>query len=102
MKQTSVEELKNRIEEGESIHLLDVREDYERADFNIGGLHHPLGMIQNMDTEQFDDWKDDEIIIYCRSGKRSANACLILESMGFKNVVNLEGGVLAWIDKFGR
>jgi rhodanese-related sulfurtransferase len=102
MKQTSVTELKNRLDAGEKIHLVDVREDSERAEFNIGGLHHKLGLIHHMDTEPLDAWKDEEIIIYCRSGKRSANACLILESMGFKNTVNLEGGVLAWIDKFGR
>ena len=101
MKQTSVEELKARLDSGENIHLVDVREDNERADFNIGGLHHRLGLIQQMDTEPLDEWKDEEVIIYCRSGKRSAHACLMLESMGFTNVVNLEGGILSWIQKFG-
>lgn len=86
---------------GENIHLVDVREDNERAEFNIGGLHHRLGLIQSMDTEPLDDWKDEEVLVYCRSGKRSANACLILETMGFTNVVNVEGGVLAWQEKFG-
>ena len=101
MKQTSVDELKARLDAGEKVHLLDVREDHERAEFNIGGIHHPLGLIRNMDTEPIDEWKDEEVIIYCRSGNRSAHACLMLESMGFKNVVNLGGGMLDWIQKFG-
>jgi rhodanese-related sulfurtransferase len=102
MKITTVDQLKARIEAGEKINLVDVREDYERADFNIGGLHHRLGLIQEYETEPLNDWKDEEVIIYCRSGKRSATACLLLESAGFKKTVNVDGGVLAWIDKFGR
>ena len=96
MKQTTAAELKARLDAGENIHLLDVREDDERREYNIGGLHHKLGLIQTMQTDPLDDWKEDEIVVYCRSGKRSATACLILETMGFKNMVNLEGGVLAW------
>jgi rhodanese-related sulfurtransferase len=102
MKQTTVEILKARLDAGENIHLVDVREDYERQEFNIGGIHHQLGLIQTMETDPMDDWKEEEIVIYCRSGKRSAHACMILETMGFTNVVNLEGGVLAWQEKFGR
>lgn len=101
MKQTTVEEVKARIDAGENLHLVDVREDWERAEFNIGGLHHRLGLIQTMETGPLDEWKDEEVIVYCRSGKRSANACLMLETMGFKNVVNMEGGVLSWIQAFG-
>jgi rhodanese-related sulfurtransferase len=41
------------------------------------------------------------VIILCRSGKRSATACLFLETLGFTNTVNVEGGVLAWQEKFG-
>lgn len=101
MRQTTAAELKARLDAGENIHLLDVREDDERGEYNIGGLHHRLGLIQIMQTDPLDDWKEDEIVVYCRSGKRSATACLILETMGFKNMVNLEGGVLAWKEKFG-
>jgi rhodanese-related sulfurtransferase len=102
MKQTTSEILKARLDAGENIHLVDVREDEERREFNIGGIHHRLGLIQTMETDPLDDWKEEEIIVYCRSGKRSANACMILETMGFTNVVNLEGGLLAWQEKFGR
>jgi rhodanese-related sulfurtransferase len=101
MKQMTVEELKSKMEAGETVHLLDVREDYERADFNIGGIHHRLGLIQSMNIEPIEDWKDEEVIIYCRSGNRSQVAGLVLEMLGFKNVVNLAGGMLDWQAKYG-
>ena len=92
----TVEELKKRLDTGEHIHLLDVREPAENAEFNIGGILLPLGEIRNMQTEAIDDWKDDEIIAYCRSGNRSGIAAQFLQHMGFKNVKNLVGGMLAW------
>jgi rhodanese-related sulfurtransferase len=42
------------------------------------------------------------VIVYCRSGGRSGQAAMILETMGFSNVKNLTGGVLAWQEKFGK
>ena len=101
MKNITVEQLKARLDAGEDIHIVDVREDEERKAYNIGGLHHKLGLIQTMQTDPMDDWKDDEIVVYCRSGKRSVTACLIMEMMGFKDMVNLEGGILDWQAKFG-
>lgn len=102
MTQITVDELKARLDGGMHVNLLDVREDHEHAEFNIGGIHHRLGMIQSMQTDPIDGWKDDEIIIYCRSGNRSGQAALILETMGFRNVVNLVGGMLAWQEKYGK
>ncbi|HEX9513784.1 MAG TPA: rhodanese-like domain-containing protein [Puia sp.] len=99
MQPISVEELKAKIDAGESLHLLDVREPSERADFNIGGVLLPLGKIQTMQTDDIDDWKDKEVICYCRSGNRSGQACLILETAGFTNVKNLTGGMMAWQDR---
>ncbi len=96
MQTISVEELKNRLDKGENVHLVDVREPGENAEFNIGGILLPLGDIRNMQTETIDEWKDDEIIFYCRSGNRSGIATQIAEQMGFKNVKNLTGGMLAW------
>lgn len=96
MQTISVEDLKSRLDAGENIHLVDVREPSENADFNIGGILLPLGEIRNMQTDTIDDWKDDEIVLYCRSGNRSGIATQILEQMGFKNVKNLTGGMLAW------
>jgi len=101
MKSISVEALKARIDAGEQLHILDVREPAEYAEFNIGAKLLPLGQIQLMQVDEIDDWKDDEVIIHCRSGKRSATACMFLETMGFVNTVNVEGGMLAWQEKFG-
>ncbi len=96
MQTITVEELKSRLDAGENVHLLDVREPAENAEFNIGGTLLPLGEIRNMQTEAIDEWKNDEIIAYCRSGNRSGIAAQFLEQMGFKNVKNLTGGMLAW------
>jgi len=101
MTQITVAELKARLDSGEAIHLVDVREDHERAEFNIGGIHHKLGLIQTMQTDPIDDWKNEEVVMYCRSGNRSGQAALIMETLGFTNVVNLSGGMLAWQEKFG-
>jgi rhodanese-related sulfurtransferase len=102
MKLVSVEQLKARIDNGENIHLVDVREPHEHADFNIGGTLHPLGQIQAMNVEPIEDLKDEEVVVYCRSGSRSGQAGLMLETMGYKNVANLVGGMLEWQDKFGN
>lgn len=102
MKNISVEELKQKLDSGEKINLIDCREPHEYAEFNLGGKLVPLGKIQTMQTEDLDDLKDDEVIIYCRSGNRSGMACMVLDQMGFKNTVNVTGGVLAWQEKFGK
>lgn len=102
MRTITVEELKARMDAGEKINLIDVREPEEYAEFNIGAPLIPLGKIQSMQADELDEFKDQELIIHCRSGKRSATACLFLETMGFKDTVNVEGGVLAWQEKFGR
>lgn len=96
MQTITVEELKKRLNAGENIHLVDVREPAENTEFNIGGILLPLGDIRNMQTDAIDNWKDDEVILYCRSGNRSGIATQILEQMGFTNVKNLTGGMLAW------
>jgi len=99
MQTITTNELKKRMDAGEQPHLLDVREDYERADFNIGGRHVPLGKLQSMQLDDIEDWKGDEIIIYCRSGNRSGIAANMLEQLGYKNVKNLVGGMLDWQKK---
>jgi|SRR6185437_9579522 len=89
-------ELKERMDAGEKLNLVDVRQPEETEEFNIGGIALPLGDIQNMETETIDNLKNEEVIFYCRSGKRSATAGLFLEQSGFTNVKNLTGGMLAW------
>lgn len=98
----TVQELKQRIDGGEKINLIDCREPEEYAEYNIGATLVPLGKIQNMDIDELEPLKDEEVIVHCRSGKRSATACAFLDSMGFKNTVNLEGGILAWKEAFGE
>ncbi|MHA4845285.1 rhodanese-like domain-containing protein [Flavitalea antarctica] len=96
MENITVEEVRKRLDAGDKLHLVDVREPSENAEFNIGGKLIPLGKIRSMDVPELDDLKDEEVICYCRSGARSGQACMILESMGFKNTKNLVGGMLAW------
>ena len=99
MTEISVEQLKARMDAGEKVNLLDVREPSEYAEFNIGGLLFPLGKIQGMQIEDIEDLRNEEVIINCRSGKRSMMACMMLEQMGFTNTVNVVGGVLDWQEK---
>ncbi len=96
MENISVEELKRRMDAGEKINLIDVREPHEYAEFNIGGKLIPLGKIQTMQIDELEDLKDEEIIIHCRSGQRSMMACMFLDTLGFRNTKNVTGGVLAW------
>lgn len=97
----TVEELKARMDSGEKINLIDCREPHEYEEANLGGRLVPLGKIQTMQVEELEDLKEEEVIIHCRSGKRSQMACTVLDGMGFKNTVNVEGGILAWQEKFG-
>lgn len=101
MKTITPEELKARLDAGEKINLVDVREPNEHAEYNIGGILHPVGKILGMQTDEIEDLKNEEVIFYCRSGNRSGQACMFAETMGFTNVVNLTGGMLAWREKFG-
>ena len=96
MQTISVTEVKQRLAAGEQLNILDVREPDEYADFNIGAKLIPLGDIQAMQFDELEDWKDKEVIVHCRSGKRSQMACYFLESAGFTNTKNLEGGMLEW------
>jgi rhodanese-related sulfurtransferase len=65
MQTITVQELKQRLDAGEKIQLLDVREPSENAEFNIGGTLLPLGEVRNMQTEPVDNWKKDEVVVYC-------------------------------------
>ncbi len=102
MENISVDELKARLDKGEKLNIVDVREPQEHAEFNIGGTLVPLGDIRAMQVDELEPLKDKEVIVYCRSGNRSGQAAMILETMGFENIKNLTGGMLAWEDKFGR
>jgi molybdopterin/thiamine biosynthesis adenylyltransferase/rhodanese-related sulfurtransferase len=90
-------ELKARLDRGEDLYLLDVREPHEVQISNINGSHLvPLGQLPSRVSE-LDSSR--EIVAYCRSGKRSADAIRFLQQSGFKKLVNLKGGILAWSDE---
>lgn len=101
MKNITVEELKAKLDSGEKVNLIDCREPHEYEETNLGGRLIPLGKFQTMQLDEIEDLKDEEVIVHCRSGKRSQMACQILDQMGFSNTYNVEGGILAWQEKFG-
>ena len=97
MQDITVSELKKRLDSGaQDFVFIDVREPYEYEEFNLGAKLIPLGTIVNAASTELADDKDAEIIIHCRSGARSGQAKMVLTNMGFPNVRNVEGGVLAW------
>jgi rhodanese-related sulfurtransferase len=96
MQEISAAELKARIDAGEKLNILDVREPHEHAEFNIGAKLLPLGQVMAMQTDDIEDWKEEEVIVHCKGGSRSMQAAMYLETMGFKNVKNLTGGMQAW------
>ena len=102
MTNISPEEVKERLDKGEKLHLVDVRQPEETAEYNIGGIALPLGNIQNMQIDDIEGLKNDEVILYCRSGNRICNAAMLLDKMGFSITKNLTGGMLAWREKFDK
>jgi rhodanese-related sulfurtransferase len=91
----TAQELKERLEKGEKLNLIDVREEYEHEEDNLGGELYPLGSLPSQ-IDELEDRQDEEIIIYCRSGARSGRAQQFLEQNGFSNVRNLIGGILTY------
>lgn len=92
----NINDFKKLIEQNPNIELLDVREPSERTEFNIGGHFIPLGNIMSFQFDEIEHLKETELFVYCRSGKRSLQACMFLEQAGFEHIVNIEGGMLAW------
>jgi sulfur-carrier protein adenylyltransferase/sulfurtransferase len=91
-----VEELKRRLDAGDDLFVLDVREPHEYQICNINGHLIPLGDLPKRVSE-LDSSR--EIVAHCRSGVRSAKAVAFLQQAGFKKVHNLAGGILAWADR---
>jgi adenylyltransferase/sulfurtransferase len=91
-----VEELKRRLDAGENLFVLDVREPHEYQICNINGYLIPLGDLPKR-VNELDSSR--EIVAHCRSGVRSAKAVDFLRQAGFKKVSNLAGGILAWADR---
>ena len=95
----SVIKLKQRIDAGESINLIDVREPFEYEEFNLDGKLIPLGELPSRLSE-IENLKSEEVIVHCRSGARSGTAQQFLLQNGFTNIRNLIGGVLDWQREF--
>ena len=93
MNEITVQELKEKIDKGEDFQLIDVREDFEYETSNLGGQSIPLGGIL-IEADKVS--KDKPVVVMCRSGKRSAAAIMQLEQLGYTNLSNLHGGILAW------
>jgi rhodanese-related sulfurtransferase len=94
MQQISVEQLKEELNKQSDIFLLDVREDFEHEDFNIGGTLIPLDEIMNKASEIP---TNKQVVVYCHKGIRSQIAIQRLEGKyGFTNLINLQGGLEKW------
>jgi len=90
----TADELLQRLNAGEPLYLLDVREELEYHTFNIGGLNIPLGKLAtHLDDLEWN--KEEEIIVMCKIGMRSNTGKLILQQNGYTNVKNLKGGLIA-------
>lgn len=97
MKEISVQELKDLKDQKAEFQLIDVREPFEYEVSNLDGVNIPLsGVIIEADKIK----KDVPVVVHCRSGKRSAQAILLLEQEGYTNLSNLQGGILAWKEAF--
>lgn len=94
----TVTELKAKMDAGEKFVLLDVREPHELEICSLPNtFNFPLGELR-FHLDDLEPHKDDEVVIYCRTGRRSAMAAIFLRDAGFRHARNLVGGVHAWSD----
>jgi len=94
MPSISSRELHDRLQSGETLNLLDVREEIEYHTYNIGGKNIPLSKV-NENINQLGYNKTDEIIVICKAGLRSQTATDLLARNGYLQVRNLTGGLMA-------
>ncbi len=95
----TVEELHKLAQNASRFHLLDVREDDEFQEYHAN-ISRSLPLSRLMEGRAQDELripKDETIYIICRSGRRSASACDYLHHLGFQNLVNVTGGMEAWV-----
>ena len=98
VKECTVEQAKARLDRGEVVHFLDVREDYEfEKDHAKGAYHMGKGIIER-DIETRIPNKEEAILLYCGGGYRSVLAADALRQMGYANVVSMDGGIKGWRD----
>jgi rhodanese-related sulfurtransferase len=95
MEDITAAELKEKLENKEEFIFIDVREEWEYEEDNLGATNIPLGQLA-FQLGEFESAKDKEIVVQCRSGARSGNAKKFMESHGFTKVRNLLGGIMAY------
>ena len=95
MEQITSTDLKQRLDKGDDIQVVDVREDYEVAMGQIpNAVHIPLGQVLNR-RDEIDPTR--ETVVYCKMGGRSARAIDALQHSGFSGkLINLQGGIIGW------
>lgn len=98
MTDITVQELKQRLDAGEQINLIDVREQSEYDVSNLNGILMPMSNI-NSQLEDYMAYQFEEVVIHCRSGARSGRVVEALRQIGFVNARNLIGGIKAWADE---
>lgn len=92
----TADELKERLAKGETPIIIDVREDWEYQESKIEGAQNiPLGALPQR-LDDLEDFKEQEVIVHCKSGMRSASAKAFLQQQGFKQVRNLLGGITGY------
>ena len=97
MKEMTVKELKQKLDNGEDLVVIDVRETHEYEEANIGAKHIPLMQLLSDPAEIP---HDKPVVIHCRSGARSASVIAELERRhNYSNLYNLKGGILAWANE---
>lgn len=99
VRELSVDEVKAKLDQGDSFLLVDVREDDEwKTGHAKGAIHLGKGIIER-DIERTIPDKDTTLVLYCGGGYRSALAADMIQRMGYKNVISMDGGIKAWRDK---
>lgn len=90
-------EVKSRLDKGENFNFIDVREEWEHEEKNIGAQLIPLGELPNRLSE-IEQLKNEEVIVHCKSGGRSGQAKKFLNGQGFTNVRSMQGGIIAYVE----
>ena len=99
IKETDVDTVKQRLDRGEKLFLIDVREESEFAKDHLPGATHLGKGIIERDIEERVPSLATELILYCGGGYRSALAADNLQKMGYRNILSMDGGIRGWRDK---
>src|SRR5262245_37734567 len=99
VRETTVDQVKARLDRGEKLTIIDVREESEYARDHVpGAIHLGKGVIERDVEQRFPD-PSQELVLYCGGGFRSALAADNLQKMGYTNVVSMDGGIRDWRNK---